>query len=342
MVKKIEWGFANGYKCYLITLKNKNGMSVSFTNYGASIVDLCVPNKNGGFTDVNLGYDDLDGYINGRSCQGAAIGRYGNRIGGAKFSLNGKEYILRKNNGDNSLHGGSVGYHKRVWDVEIPDNDDPHVIFSYRSPDGEENFPGEVTIIIKYILTEQNSLKIDYSAISTADTILNLTNHAYFNLGGYDSGDILNTRLQIFADKYTPVGDGLIPTGEMASVKNTPFDFTESKLIGDDIKSIDIGGYDHNFILGEPGVMRKAAIAYNADTGIEMTAYTDMPAMQLYAGINLNEPNGKKGAAMNKFAGFCLETQYSPNTPNMPHFPQCVLKEGETFKSVTEYAFAVR
>ena len=336
MVKKTEWGFADGYKAYLITLKNKNGMSVSLTNYGASVVDLCAPDKTGGFTGVMLGYDDLEGYKNGKSCQGASIGRYGNRIGGARFALGGKEYNLYKNNGNNCLHGGSVGYHRRVWNVYgISGGDNPSAAFSYVSPDGEENFPSELKIIIRYTLTAKNALKIEYSAVPDGDTIVNLTNHSYFNLGGCGSGDILNTRLAIFADMYTPVDGELIPTGEMAPVVNTAFDFTEPKLIGADINSIDIGGYDHNFILGEPGVMRKAAAAYNAATGIEMTVYTDMPAVQLYTGINLDEPG------MGKFAGFCLETQFSPNTPNMPHFPQCAIKKGEEFRSVTKYAFAV-
>ena len=341
MVQKTEWGFANGYKAYLITLKNKNGMSASFTNYGGAIVNLCVPNKNNGFTDVMLGYDDIDGYLNGKSCQGALIGRYGNRIGGAKFTLNGKEYVLAKNNGENCLHGGNIGYNKRVWNVYgISDGDNPCVAFSYVSPDGEENFPAEIKIIVRYILTAQNSLKIEYSAVSDGDTIINMTNHAYFNLGGYDTDNILNTKLQLFADGYTLVDDGLIPTGEIAPVKNTVFDFTSPKFIGDDAESIEIGGYDHNFILGEPGVMRKAAVASNCDTGIEMTAYTDMPAVQLYIGINLDEP-GKNGIYMKKYSGFCLETQYSPNTPNMPDFPQCTLKKGEEFRSTTEYAFSV-
>jgi len=342
MITKTEWGFADGYKAYLITLKNKNGMSVSLTNYGASVVNLCVPDKTGGFTDVMLGYDDLDGYINGKSCQGASIGRYGNRIGGGKFNLGGKEYNLYKNNGENHLHGGKVGYHRRVWNVYgVSDGDNPCAAFMYVSPDGEENYPAELKIIIRYILTAKNALKIEYSAVADGDTIVNLTNHSYFNLGGYDSGDILDTRMQIFAENYTPVDDDLIPTGEKAAVKNTVFDFNAPKLIGDDIKHIDIGGYDHNFILGDPGTNRKAAIAYNQKTGIEMTVYTDMPAMQLYIGLNLDEDNGKNGARMKKFGGFCLETQFSPNTPNMPGFPQCALKKGEEFRSATKYAFSV-
>ena len=341
MVKKTEWGFANGYKTYLITLTNKNGMSVSLTNFAGAIVNLIVPDKNGGFTDVMLGYDDLSGYINGRSGQGALIGRYANRISGGKFTLNGKEYNLYKNDGNNCLHGGSVGYGRRVWDVYgISDGDDPSVAFSYISPDGEENFPGEIKIIVRYVLTANNSLKLEYSAVPDNDTVINLTNHAYFNLGGYDSGDILNTKLQLFADGYTPVNDALIPTGEIAPVKDTVFDFTSPKLIGDDAKSIKIGGYDHNFVLCEPGVWRKAAVASNPDTGIEMTTYTDMPAIQLYIGLNLNE-TGKGGVYRGKYAAFCLETQFTPDTPNLPNFPSCVFKKGEEFRFTTEYAFDV-
>ena len=343
MVNKTEWGFANGYKVWLFTLKNKNGTSASVTNYGAAVTSLSVPDKNGGFTDVLLGYDDLDGYINGKSCQGAAIGRYGNRIGGAAFTLGGKKYELYKNNGENHLHGGQIGYHRRVWTVcGVFGGESPGVSFMYISPDGEDNYPAELKIMIRYTLTAKNALKIEYSAVSDGDTIINPTNHSYFNLGGFDSGDILNTRMQLFADSYTPVDSALIPTGERAAVKGTAFDFTSPKLIGDDIKFLKgIDGYDHNFILGEPWIKRKAAIAYDNKSGIKMTVYTDMPAIQLYTGINLDEKNGKKGSPMKKFGGFCLETQFSPNTPNMPDFPQCALKKGEEFKSATKYAFAV-
>jgi len=342
MVQKQEWGFSEGYKVYLVTLKNKNGASVSLTSFGASIVDLCVPDKNGGFTDVMLGYDNLEGYIGGKSGQGSSVGRYANRIGGAKFTLKGKQYDLYKNDGDNCLHGGKVGYAKRVWNVYgISDGDCPSAAFSYVSPDGEGNFPSEVKVVIRYTLTANNSLKIEYSAVPDGDTIINLTNHAYFNLDGYDAGDILGTKLQILAEGYTPVDAALIPTGEIAPVAGTPLDFRSPKLIGDDVgELVEIGGYDHNFVLGEPGTWRKAAVACGKNTGIEMTTWTDMPAIQLYIGIHLNEP-GKGGSYMNKFGGFCLETQFSPNTPNMPDFPQCTFAEGEEFRSVTEYAFAV-
>ncbi|MCL1793172.1 MAG: galactose mutarotase [Oscillospiraceae bacterium] len=344
MVQKNEWGFSEGYKAYLITLKNKNGMSVSLTNYGAAITSLCVPDKTGGFTDVMLGYDDLDGYINGKSAQGALVGRYANRIGGAKFALGGKQYALYKNDGENCLHGGKVGYAKRVWNVYgISDGESPSVAFSYVSPDGEGNFPAELKVVVRYTLTAQNSLKLEYSAVPDGETVINLTNHAYFNLDGYFAGDILGTKMQIFADGYTPVDSALIPLGEIAPVKGTPLDFTSPKLIGDDVAKLsEIGGYDHNFILGEPGIWRKAAVAYSKESKIELTAYTDMPAVQLYIAINLNEPAAKGGAPLIKYGGFCLETQYSPNTPNMPNFPQCTFAKGEEFKFTTEYAFAVK
>ena len=338
MIKKTEWGFADGYKAYLIELKNKNGMSVALTNYGASIVNLCVPDKNNKFTDVMLGYDSIDGYINGKSSQGAVIGRYANRIGGAKFKLGGCEYNLYKNNGDNCLHGGRVSYGKRVWSLySVTDGNEPCVSFIYTSPDGEENFPAEARIITRYTLTANNALRLEYSAVSDGDTIINLTNHAYFNLGGYDSGEILDTRLQILADNYTPFNDAQIPTGEIAPVAGTIFDFREAKLIGKDIDKSE--GYDHNFILGELGIMRKAAVAYNEQSGITMTTSTDMPAMQFYTANHLAE-TGKGGSYFGKFAGFCLETQFTPNTPNMPDFPQCVLRKGEEFRFVTEYAFS--
>ena len=341
MVKKTEWGFADGYKIYLITLENKNGMSVSFTNYGGAIVNLFVPDKNNGFVDVMLGYDNIEGYVTGKSGQGALIGRYGNRIGGAKFTLNGQEYKLYKNDGNNCLHGGSIGYSKRVWNVcGISDGENPSVNFSYVSPDGEENFPAELKISVRYVLTEKNSLRIEYSAVPDGDTVINLTNHAYFNLGGYSSGDILDTSVQMFTDKYTPIDEDLIPIGGIESVKNTVFDFTVPKNIGDDVKSGKTDGYDHNFILGEPGVMRKAVVTYSDKTGIEMTTYTDMPAIQFYTSLFLDE-TGKDGKHYGKFGGFCLESQFSPNTPNLPDFPQCTFKKGEEFRSVTEYAFDV-
>ena len=336
MIKKSEWGFADGYKCWLVELGNKNGMRAALTNYAAAIVNLCVPDKHGGLTDVMLGYENLDRYVNGKSGQGSVIGRYANRIGGAKFALNGREYALYKNNGDNCLHGGRVGYGKRVWNLySVSDGDSPSVSFIYISPDGEDNFPAELKIITRYTLTACNALRIEYSAVSDGDTVVNPTNHAYFNLSGCGSDDILDTRLQILAENYTPFNDAQIPTGEISPVAGTPLDFTQAKLIGE---HIDADGYDHNFILGEPGIMRQAAVAYAGSTGVTMTTYTDMPAMQFYTGNHLSETG--KGGHYGRYSGFCLETQFTPNTPNMPDFPQCTLKKGGEFRFTTEYAFA--
>ncbi|MDR0197524.1 MAG: galactose mutarotase [Oscillospiraceae bacterium] len=340
MVDKREWGFADGYKCFLITLKNKNGMTASLTNYGAAVVRLDVPDREGVFSDVVLGYDDLDGYINGGSCQGAVTGRFANRIGGGEFTLNGKTYTLCRNDGSNCLHGGSVNFGKRVWDVRgVCDGESPSALFRYVSPDGEENFPARVENTARYTVTAHGSLKIEYCAVSDGDTILSLTNHTYFNLGGFNSGSVLDTELQLFAESYTPFNAELIPTGEKALVKGTAFDFTSPKPIGEDVKSGKISGYDNNFILGEPGVTRKAAVARHKGSGRMMTVYTDMPAIQLYTAGNLSE-EGKGGAEYGNFAGFCLETQFTPNTPNLPDFPSCTLRKGEEYRFMTEYAFS--
>jgi len=339
MAEKTEWGLADGQQCFLITLKNSGGMTATLTNYGAAVVGLTALDRNGNFADVILGYDGLDGYINGTAFHGAVVGRFANRLGGAKFGLHGKTYDLFKNDGDNCLHGGRASYGKRVWEtLEVADNS---VLFGYISPDGEEGFPATVRITVEYALTEDNSLFINYRAKSDGDTILNLTNHSYFNLAP-ESGDILGTELQIFSGKYTPFTAGLIPTGEIADVKGTPLDFTLSKQIGADIDAI--GGYDHNYILGEPGVMRKCAKAYHENSGRVMTVFTDCPAMQFYTGNHLSEI-GKGGAAYGRYAGFCLETQFTPNTPNLPAemgLPSCTLKKGEDYNFTTEYEFSVK
>lgn len=352
-VIKEEFGFAYGYKTYLFTIENENGMRVKLTNFGASIVGIEIPSKTGGNIDVVLGYDDNDGYVGGNSSQGAVVGRYANRIGGAKFTLNDIEYNLSKNDGENCLHGGFYSYNKRVWNVDefVYDEEsgeteedydkDYCVTFSYFSPDGEENFPGDLSVQVKYTLTADNALKIDYYAASSEDTIINLTNHSYFNLGGCDSGSVLDHELQIFAEEYTPVNDALIPLGTKDYVAGTVFDFREAKRIGADIISGDIGGYDHNFVLSDNRDYKKAAVAYCEKTGIQMTVYTDMPAMQLYTANGLNE-TGKGGKQVGPREAFCLETQFTPNTPNMPNFPSCVLEKGTTFMTTTSYQFSIK
>lgn len=340
MLTKKEFGFFNGYKVFLFTLKNKNGMSVNLTNYSGAIVNLFVPDRNGEFGDVVLGYDDLEGYVNGISSQGALIGRYANRIAGARFTLNGKEYQLFANENDNSLHGGNIGFNKRVWTIDK--TTDNSVTFGYVSPDGEENFPGTVKVTCTYTLTDENELKLEYTGVSDEDTILNLTNHAYFNLGGVHSGTILDHELQLFSGQYTPVNSALIPTGELADVTGTPFDFREPKLIGTDVDAGHLIGYDHNYMLGDPHVMRRAAVVYDAKTGREMTVFTDKPAIQLYTAIGLSPEIGKDGMRMGVQTAICLESQYPPDSPNQPNFPSCVLKKGEEYHFTTIYQFGIR
>ena len=343
MIKKEEAGFHNGYKLWVLTLTNSKGMEVKLTNYSGAIMSIKAPDKNGNFADIVLGYDDMDGYISGTSSHGALVGRFANRIGGGKFTLNGVEYPLYKNDGPNTLHGGSVGYNKRVWELLAAESDEnsgeDHVVFGYTSPDGEENFPGTVAITVDYCLNEKNQLSLTYDAESDEDTILNLTNHVYFNLAG--EGKVLDTEMEIFADKYTPVDGGLIPTGEIADVKGTMFDFTYLRPI----KALSPEGYDHNFILRpakKDEELAKAAYAVEKTSGRTLTCYTDMPAMQLYTGNGLDgKETGKGGVPLTKHTGFCLETQFCPDSPNKPQFPSCVLKKGEVYHHVTVYEFGV-
>ncbi len=345
MVTTKEFGSFRGYRCYLVTLVNKNGMTARITNFGGAVVGLDVPDKNGNMADVVLGYDTLEGYAEGGSSHGALVGRYANRIGGAKFSIDGTEYNIAPNdNKVNHLHGGFFGYNKRVWTVdEVSDGDEPSVTLGYISPDGEENYPGTAKIAVKYTLTAANGLEIDYTAVSDKDTVINLTNHAYFNLKGAGNGDIKDHIVQINADKYTPVNELLIPTGKLAYVTGTAFDFLAPKRVGEDMDNGRLpNGYDHNFVLGEPHVMRVAAEVYEPSTGRVMTVKTDKPAIQFYIGIGLDGENGKNGASYNKYAGLCLESQYSPDSPNQPTFPDCVLRAGETYHYTTTYEFSVR
>lgn len=340
MIKQEHIGFHNGYKLWKLTLTNSRGTEVVLTNYSGAIMSVKTADKHGKLGDVVLGYDDIDGYIKGDSSQGALVGRFANRIGGGKFTLNGVEYPLFKNDGDNTLHGGSVGYNKRVWellDTEYDENSgENHVVFGYTSPDGEENFPGTVAVTVDYCLDEKNALSLVYDAVSDADTVLNLTNHVYFNLSG--EGGIMDTEMQIFADKYTPVDDALIPTGEIKDVKGTVFDFTSLRPI----RNKDIDGYDHNFIIRvqkDADGLSTAAFAKDPKSGRTLTCKTDMPAMQLYTGNGLNGEIGRNGNPMNRQTGFCLETQFCPDSPNKPQFPSCVLKKDAEYHHVTVYEF---
>ena len=344
-IERKEYGFFRGYKCWLFTLTNKNGMSAQLTNFGGAIVSLNVADRNGNFGDVVLGYDSLEEYIDGNSTHGALVGRYANRIGKGKINVSGVEYQLSTNdNKVNHLHGGFFGYNKRVWTVEeVVDGEEPSVTFGLVSPDGEENFPGTLTISVKYTLTNANGIEIDYTAVSDKDTIINLTNHAYFNLKGAGNGDIKNHVVQINSDSYTPVDELLIPTGKIAFVTDTAFDFQSPKRVGEDMDNGRLpAGYDHNFILGEPGVMRTAAEVYEPESGRVMTVKTDKPAIQFYIGIGLNGETGKGGKKYNAYAGLCLESQFSPDTPNQPQFPTCVYKAGQKYHFTTTYEFSTK
>ncbi len=331
----------SGERIDKITLRNTDGFEISLINYGARLTN-CIYDG----IDVVLGYDNVYGYMLSRGYIGATIGRYANRIEHGSFVLDGKSYFVGNNeSGRGHLHGGVKGFDKRVWDYAVFDDEDcPAVTFSLLSKDKEMGYPGNLTVKVCYSLCE-NSFTIGYFAATDKDTVLNLTNHSYFNLNGYDGENVLSTELQINSDYITPVSEKLIPTGQYMPVKGTAFDFTSPKAIGRDINDrhaqmVIGGGYDHNYVLGEDMEERVAVIAHSPITGITMICTTDQPAVQLYTSNGLNEPNGKGGRNMNKHQGFCLETQHFPASPNRENFPSTVLKEGEIFKSSTTYAFS--
>lgn len=336
----------NGKEVSLYVLKNKNNVTAELTNYGARLVSLMVPDKNGTMVDVILGHDSLSGYTKpGESFFGTTIGRYGNRIGKAKFKLDGKEYKLDANNGPNSLHGGRGGFNTRVWDVVA--QDPQSISFSYVSKDGEEGYPGNLTSKVKFTLTDENAIQIDYEATTDANTVVNLTNHTYFNLNGAGSGTINNHELMINADNFTPVDVTLIPTKMKEKVDGTPFDFRKPTAIGarvDDTTNIQIKngmGYDHNFVLnGWDGKVNKAVTVKGDQSGITMEVWTDQPGIQFYGGNFLTGSEiGKGGKAYTHRTGFCLEAQHFPDSPNQPSFPTTELKPGETYKQTTIYKF---
>lgn len=351
---KSSWGKTpDGVEVGLYTLTNKNGMEVAITTYGGAVVSLKVPDRHGTLEDVVLGYDSLDGYVNDKVYFGAIIGRYGNRIGHAKFTLDGKTYTLAKNNGENTLHGGIKGFNKAVWTAkEIPAKDGQALELTYLSKDGEEGFPGNLHVRVVYTLTDSNELKIEYSATADKDTVVNLTNHSYFNLLGVGpgTGDVLGHVLMIEADKFTPVDSGLIPTGELRDVAGTPFDFRKPTAIGarinDDNEQLKLaGGYDHNFVLrrklGAP--ISLAARVVEPASGRILEVWTTEPGMQLYTGNFLDGSiHGKGGVVYTKHMAFCLETQHFPDSPNHPKFPTTELKPGERYHTTTIYKFSVQ
>ena len=334
-------------KVILYWIENKD-IKVAFTNYGARIVGLWVPDFKKEMTDVVIGMGSTKGYKNSTEPYfGATIGRVGNRIAKGAFSLEGEKFNIPINNGKNSLHGGDKGFQDVVWNVTQPN--DSSLVFTYTSPDMEQGFPGTLKVKVTYTATSKTSIKMDYEATTDKTTVVNLTNHAFFNLNGEGSGSILNHTLKIYAEKYTPVDDGLIPTGEILSVKNTPFDFVDFHTIGERV-NIDNeqlkfgGGYDHNYVLNETksNDMNYAASVKGEKSKILMDVYTKEPGLQFYSGNFMQSKNTLKSGSKDDFrTAFCLETQHYPDAPNQPKFPSIVLNPGEIYKTSSEYKFSI-
>ncbi len=338
---------ADGKEVQEFTLTNEHGIKARLINYGAILTELEVPDKEGKLADVVLGFDDLKDYLAAHPYFGATIGRVGNRIARGKFSLEGKEYKLATNNGPNSLHGGTKGFDKVLWKADTAQvGGQSSVIFTYRSPDGEEGYPGNLDVTVSYTLTSNNELRIDYSAKTDKATPVNLTHHSYFNLAGHNSGDILGHELMIAADRYTPVDDSLIPTGKIEPVKGTPLDFTTPTLIGKRIGELkgEPGGYDHNYVLNRKGhALELVARVRDPKSGRVMEVLTTEPGLQFYSGNFLNGTNkGKGGAVYKKHQALCLEAQHFPDSVNQPSFPSIILKPDQTYKQTTIYRFRTR
>ena len=351
-IQRVEWGMVDDKTVYLYTLDNGQGITAKITNYGALLTELHLPDRNGESADVALGFDTLDGYLAGHPYFGCTVGRVANRIANGKFTLDGKEYTLATNIGPNHLHGGEKGFDKKVWNV-IAEHAVPEGVslsMKYVSPDGEEGYPGNLSATVTYSLTA-SQLRVDIWADTDAPTIVNLANHSYWNLAGHDAGDILKHELVLNADNYTPTDETVIPTGEIASVKNTPFDFRESKQIGRDIGQLpgdggeDPGGYDINFVLnGEAGKMKLVARVSEPSTGRKMEVFTDVPGVQLYTGNYLDGSLSGKGSTIyNKHAGFCLETQHFPDAINKegtPGWQSVILRPGEVYSHSILFKFS--
>ncbi|HXJ93521.1 MAG TPA: aldose epimerase family protein [Terriglobia bacterium] len=338
----------DGETVNIYTLTNRSGMQVAITNYGGRIVSLIVPDRSGHMDDVVLGFDNLDQYLATNPFFGALVGRYANRIGGAKFTLDGKEYHLAANDGPNSLHGGLKGFDKQVWKAhEVPGNH-PSLELTYLSKAGEENYPGDLSVKVVYTVMGDNSLRIDYSATTDKDTVLNLTNHSYFNLAGQGNGDILKQEMMINADSFTPIDATLIPTGEIRKVEGTPLDFRKSTPIGERIDADDeqmkFGkGYDFNYVLNRTGPgLTLAARAIDPGSGRVLEVLTTQPGIQFYSGNFLDGTiHGRDGKVYGKRSAFCLETQHFPDSPNKPSFPSTELKPGQTYHEVTVFKFSI-
>jgi aldose 1-epimerase len=341
-----DWGKTpDGTTVKLFTLTNSKGMVARIMTYGAALTELHVPDRNGKVHNVVLGFDHFDAYFKGHPFFGVTAGRVANRIAKARFTLDGREYLLAANNGQNHLHGGIQGFDKVLWQGKtLSTGRETAVEFSYLSKDGEEGYPGNLSVTVTYTLTEDNELRIDYRATTDKATPVNLTNHRYSHLAG--SGDILGHELTIHADRYTPIDAELIPTGEIASVNGTPLDFTKLMPVGARIDKLRAGpgGYDHNYVLNSRGgTLALAARVYEPGTGRVMDVFTTEPGIQLYTGNFLDgKLSGHGGAIYSQHAGLCLETQHFPDAVHHPHFPSTILRPGETYKSTTTYQFGIK
>ena len=336
----------DGQKVTLYELTNEHGLSAGVIDYGAILVSLHVPDRDGKMADIVLGFDNLDSYLKRNPLFGATVGRYANRIAHASFTLDGTEYKLTANAGKNHIHGGrSKRFDKVMWKGQtFRNNEEVGVRLKYLSKDGDEGFPGNLDCVVTYTLTKMNELKISYEATTDKPTIVNLTNHSYFNLAGAGHGDVLGHEIKINADFYTPSDKALIPTGEIHNVEGTPLDFTEPKTIGARIGELkQTRGYDHNYVLkNSSGSLVPAARVYEPKSGRIMEVHTTEPGMQFYTANGMRGINGKDGKIYNRHYGFCLETQHFPDSPNKPHFPSVVLRPGQQFRSMTVFAFSIR
>jgi aldose 1-epimerase len=340
---------SDGTDTELFEITNRNGCTAALTDFGASLVSLTAPDRAGRKEDVVLGFRTAEGYERNGCFIGGTIGRYGNRIAGAAFQLGGKPVQLVPNDGPNSLHGGKGGFHLKLWKAE-PKATGDGIVFTRVSPDGEERFPGSLSVRVEYTWTDDQTLRIDYRAVTDRTTIVNLTHHSYFNLAGEGTGDILGHLLQIDAERFTPVNGNLIPTGELRAVRGTPFDFTKpapvGSRIGDPDEQLKLGrGYDHNFVLNSKsgGVLSRDAVVVEPASGRVMEVWSTEPGIQFYSGNFLDGSlKGKRGAAYGHRTGFCLETQHFPDSPNRPEFPSTTLNPGAEYRTVTEYRFSVQ
>jgi aldose 1-epimerase len=345
-IKTIDYPNPQYTNVKLFELKNEQGTSVKITNIGATIVGIETKDKNANFSNIVLGFDNPEAYIsqqylNNCCYLGSTIGRFANRIARGKFNLNGKTYHLAVNNGNNHLHGGPTGFHQKIWTTDIEQAEAGEtLVMRHTSPDNDEGFPGQVGVEVRFYLSSENELIINYEAKSDASTPVNLTNHSYFNLSGKDT-DILSHEVMLFADEYTPKEDN-IPTGDTITTKNTPFDFKEFHKVGERLHQLPKDAYDHNLVLnGKDGELKRAAVAKDPESGRALEVYTTLPGIQFYSGYNLDGQFGNKEKKFDRFGGLCFETQYFPDSPNHPTFPSCITTPENPFRHTTVFKFTI-